>query len=286
MPGQATPHVIVGIDGSAPSLRAAAWASAVAETRGATLLVLHAHVPEQSEVRPEYHERLVAAQRDELHGWCQEALGDRPRVEELVDGDPRDVLLDAVERVPTILLVVAAEGASGSKPGLLRLGSVAEHLAHQATVPLAIVPSGGSHVPQRVMVAVDGSPHSEAAVRWLAELALGTALDVTAVTVVDTALPSVGATGAGWAVAAEQCVRTEWASPLNAAGVPFEALAVSEGPVVEALLETAATLDADLIVMGMQGTGWFSGVRIGGKALQVIHRADRTVVIVPPEPTP
>lgn len=279
-------QVIIGVDGSTASRRALVWAASIADALQASLVVVNAHRPEQSEVRPAFHERLVDARRREVHEWCEEALGARERVEEIIDGDPRDVLLDAASRHDTALLVVSAEGASGAKPGLLRLGSVAEHLAHQATVPLAIVPAEGSPAPEHVLVAVDGSPHSEAAVRWLAELALGRSLQITAVTVIDTALPSVGATGAGWALAAEQCIRTAWAGAFNAAGIPFEAVAVGEGSVVDGLLDTARAIGADLVVMGMQGTGWFSGVRIGGKALQVLHRTDRAVVIVPPEPSP
>jgi nucleotide-binding universal stress UspA family protein len=51
---------------------------------------------------------------------------------------------------------------------------------------------------------------------------------------------------------------------------------------VDGVLEVARDLDADLVVIGMQGTSAVSGIRIGGKALQLLHRANVTVAVVPP----
>lgn len=274
--------LVVGVDGSAPSRRALAWAASVAGARNASVVAVHAHRPGQAEVRPEHAERLLAAKWVDMEQWCGDVLQGAPSRLEVVEGHPASVLVEQAETHQPATIVVAAVGASGARPGLLRLGSVAERLAHECTVPLVVVPADGATCPRRIMVAVDGSVHSQAAVHWLAEMAANLPVEVTAVTVRDTALPTVSISGEGWAADTERLLRSEWAGALNAAGVAFQTRVVEEGPVVDSLLQVADDLEADLIVIGMQGTSAISGVRIGGKALQVLHRARVTVAIVPP----
>jgi nucleotide-binding universal stress UspA family protein len=43
---------------------------------------------------------------------------------------------------------------------------------------------------------------------------------------------------------------------------------------------------ADLLVIGTRGAGRFSGVRIGGVAMKVLHQASLPVVLVPPATAP
>lgn len=47
------------------------------------------------------------------------------------------------------------------------------------------------------------------------------------------------------------------------------------------IVDEAAGVDADLVVAGARGVGGVSGLRIGGTALAILHRADRPVVLVP-----
>jgi nucleotide-binding universal stress UspA family protein len=147
---------------------------------------------------------------------------------------------------------------------------------------LVIVPGDGAMCPRRIVVAFDGSLQSQAAVQWLADMAANLPVHVNAVTVHDTALPMVSVSRDGWAADAEWLLRTEWASALNAAGVGFEVRTVEHGPVVDGVLEVARHLDADVVVIVMQGTSAVSGIRIGGKALQLLHCANVTVAVVPP----
>jgi nucleotide-binding universal stress UspA family protein len=55
-----------------------------------------------------------------------------------------------------------------------------------------------------------------------------------------------------------------------------------QGTVPEAILETAATEQADVLVLGARGLGGFTGLRAGGVALAVVHRAELPVIMVPP----
>ncbi|MFN3215793.1 MAG: universal stress protein [Acidimicrobiales bacterium] len=72
------------------------------------------------------------------------------------------------------------------------------------------------------------------------------------------------------------------AAELASAGIDFHALALRGSNVADALLQAAADERADLVVVGTRGLGGFTGLRIGGVALKVLHRTDRPVVLVPP----
>jgi nucleotide-binding universal stress UspA family protein len=75
----------------------------------------------------------------------------------------------------------------------------------------------------------------------------------------------------------------DWTGPLAALGDRFESTTRSGTPVADTLLDVAAEVHADLLVVGTRGLGGFTGLRIGGVALAVLHRCDRPVVLVPPD---
>ena len=86
-----------------------------------------------------------------------------------VEGDPLDCLLDVLDQERATLAVVGTH-ETDRLAGIL-LGSVAPHLLHKAPCSVLIVrrgwPDGG---PRRVLVGVDGSPQSEAALTAAREL--------------------------------------------------------------------------------------------------------------------
>jgi hypothetical protein len=62
----------------------------------------------------------------------------------------------------------------------------------------------------------------------------------------------------------------------------FRAVVSRGAPVAETILDVAGAEAADLLVVGARGVGGVTGLRIGGVALAVLHRADLPVVLVPP----
>jgi nucleotide-binding universal stress UspA family protein len=275
-------RIVVGVDGSDASLEAVDWAAALAGIVDAEVMAVTAFVPTQSELKPERHERLRSEQATQLEEWCADRLGGVEHRLEVVDGDPRSALPAAVADQDADLLVVAATGTSGRRPGLLHVGSVVEYLAHHLERPFAVVPGATGPALERLVVGVDGSAESRQAVAWAASVAAPAAAGVTAVAVEEPKRPINAASDAdAWRRAAEIVVTADWAAPLAAREDRFRPVVVRDAPVVDTILDVAAAEDADLVVLGARGIGGITGLRIGGVALAALHRCDRPTVIVP-----
>jgi nucleotide-binding universal stress UspA family protein len=137
--------IVVGVDGSAPSLRALRWAAEEASARGRSLEVIHVWE------RPQAYAPLGAGAypvdpgpaHDEGQRVLDRALADaralapgvslRGRLEE---GGPGTVLIDAAHGAD--LIVVGTRGLGGVRSFFL--GSVSQQVAHHARCPVVIVP--------------------------------------------------------------------------------------------------------------------------------------------------
>jgi nucleotide-binding universal stress UspA family protein len=73
----------------------------------------------------------------------------------------------------------------------------------------------------------------------------------------------------------------QFTEPLKGSGVPID-VALSEGAVVRTIVETAAQLPADLIVMGSHGRGGVEHLVLGSVTEKVLRKAHCPVLIVPP----
>jgi nucleotide-binding universal stress UspA family protein len=186
------------------------------------------------------------------------------------------------------LLVLGAKRQSALR-GLL-VGSVSQHCLHHATSPLAIVhpraaPAEG--VAERVVVGIDGSDTSRAALRWaVGEARLRQAsLDV----VLAWHLPYVGGypyTGAsfdpGYLEEGARTTLDEFVDGTDTTGLPRPPDRIlSLGDPASALVDIAD--GADLVVVGSRGLGGFTGLLLGSVSHHVAHHAPCPVVIIPPE---
>jgi len=129
--------ILVGKDGSEGAQRALAWAHALASATGARLRAVHAWRAAVSERPPRTGERLRSQAADAVRGWTQE-VADEIETDE-VEGDPRDVLVTAAERLAPALTVVGRRGAGGLRS--MRLGSTANHLVRHSTTNVAVIPT-------------------------------------------------------------------------------------------------------------------------------------------------
>lgn len=164
-----TEIIVVGVDGSKESLAALRWASDLAAGRDATVRavlvwsLLDQHPQPGERFDPGYDDAAALADLDQA---VTAELGDAAAaVERHVTCDlPVDGLLTA--GLDADLLVVGARGRGGFK-GLL-LGSVSRKVLERATVPVAVVRGPAPGAGGRVLVGVDGSASSMAALRWAA----------------------------------------------------------------------------------------------------------------------
>ncbi|MFQ1002398.1 universal stress protein [Modestobacter sp. SSW1-42] len=132
-----------------------------------------------------------------------------------------------------------------------------------------------------IVVAVDGSPSSQRALRWAVAQGAATGGEVHAVTAWH--LPEMQGWGTvlddvDWAENAravlEQAV-TEALPPAEAERVHRH---VREGRAAVVLLDAAA--DADLLVVGSRGHGGFSGMLLGSVSQHLVAHAPCPVVVV------
>ncbi len=276
-------YVLVGADGSTGAANAMRWASQLASRKGAEVIVMTGFEPVDSELRPGRLETLLARQEQELVSWIEAAqLGDVPVRHVVEHAEPGPGMLAVADREDVDLIVVGRVGRSAG-PGLLHLGSMAEWLAHHVDRPVAIV--GGSAGPtiRNVLVAVDGSDGSRAAVAWVRDLGSDSDMRVVAASVEEASVEQTpDAELENWRADLERRIRDDYAADLVASDVELEAVALRGTNVAETLLQAAQTQQSDLIVVGARGLGGLTGLRVGGVALKALHSADRPIVLIPP----
>lgn len=273
--------VIVGVDGSTRAAAASQWAARLAVSTRAGLVAAYAWHSGQAEATRTDVARRRAEARATLEGeWCEPARAAGATPQPLFLDGPPDLLLRAADDSHADLLVVGNRGAGGFAS--LHLGSVAHHLARHTTRPLAIVPEQtAARRPDTIVVGVDGSPGSTAAIAWCARLAPALGARVAAVFAFEPFLewvpdddPRSWRRAAQWEVAS-------WVEPLRDVGTTVDVVVVEGIHPVAAIADAARERAAQLIVVGTHGLGGFTKMRLGGVAVQLVHHAGLPVVLVP-----
>jgi nucleotide-binding universal stress UspA family protein len=276
-------RILVGVDGSTAALDALRWSADLAERAELELGAARVFEPLEAELRPgcdaDFHDR----QLQELEKWCRSRLGEVAPVScLLLDGDPPDALLAAASDERADLLVVGGRGAGGFPH--LHLGSVAHHLTHHTTVPLAIVPRSGARPLRHLVVGLDGSPGSLAASELCADLASRLDVGVTAVYAYEPFAEWVPRSDPrSWHQHAESDVRS-WAATIAQAGVPLKVKVDRDIHPVAAIARVLEAHRDAVGVVGARGIGGFGGLRLGRVPLQLVHHTGAAVVLVPATP--
>jgi nucleotide-binding universal stress UspA family protein len=180
--------VVVGVDGSAESEAAAAVAAEEAEWRRTTLRLVHAFnwpapftLLGLSQAEAQAFDAPLEAASAMLTAVADRVRGEHPGLDvrsEVVAGPAAATLIDESARAAVV--VVAARGHGGFA-GLL-LGSVSAQVSAHAKGPAIVVRRGvGRPATGPVMVGVDGTPESTAALRFAVAEADGRAVPLIAV---------------------------------------------------------------------------------------------------------
>jgi nucleotide-binding universal stress UspA family protein len=284
--------VVVGVDGSDSALGAVRWAAVEAGRRGAPLRLVTAFPWTRDAVVG--HPGLGDRYRDELMARAERNVAAARAVAEqaaptlrtstaTVVGFPIGVL--GTEAREAQLLVLGTRGLGGLT-GLL-VGSVAVGLAAQAACPVVVVrgEDRGPDSTQPVVVGVDGSPNSEAALAFAFDAAAARGVPLVAVhTWADMVFdPQVGAL-IDW-VALEDDQRALLSERL--AGwhdkhpeVPLTQLVVRDSA-AHRLVELSDA--AQLVVVGSRGRANFAGLVLGSVSHAVLHRSRCPVAVVRPD---
>ncbi len=276
-------NILVGVDQSEGAANALRWASRLASRDSAEIIVMTGFEPTDSEMPPGRLETLIAQQERELAAWLQTLqLDDVPMRTVVEHGDPRQGILDVADREGADMIVIGRVGRSAG-PGLLHIGSLAEWLAHHVDRPVVVIGDSASPTTRNVLVGVDGSDGSRAAVAWVRDLGAGSGMRVVAASVEE---PLVEWTPddhpENWRRSLEGRIRDDYAAALVSTDVELEVIALRGTNVADALLQAAEEQRCDLVVVGARGLGGLTGLRIGGVALRTLHQADRPIGLVPP----
>jgi len=142
----------------------------------------------------------------------------------------------------------------------------------------------------RIVVGIDGSPGSAAALRWATGVARATGAEVIAVHVIEPpeydirplGLPRAILNEANWRHAIQDELEGTWCEPLVEAGVRHRTR-VEEGRAGPCLAATAGQEHANLVVTGRRGLSGLAELVQGSVSYYVTHHAPCPVAVVPAE---
>ena len=289
------PPVVVGVDGSDSALQATRWAARSAALRELPLHIVHACV-----LPPINHPTTAASQArwiDSLTENGQHIITEAvhvarvaaPHIEIATFHDVGTAAEVLIEKSADAQSVVLGSRGLGGFEGML-VGSVAVALAAHGHGPVIVVRGLGDRPPRTdgpVVVGVDGSPASEAAIGYAFEeasmcaaplIAVHTWLDIAFVRAW-TALPW----DSDWqdVVDDETVLLAERLAGWQEKYPDVEVTrTVARDRPVRALTEAAQ--DARLIVVGSRGRGAVMGMGLGSTSQALLHTAPCPVAVVRP----
>lgn len=129
----------------------------------------------------------------------------------------------------------------------------------------------------KILLAVDGSEHSERATAAAADLATKSASTVYVLHVHEAGLVAPVETNTEAKVIVDQAMKQLEADGVQVTG---DAVSARSGSIAPTIIEAARSLGSDLIVMGTRGLSDFSGLLVGSIAHKVIQHADCPVLVV------
>ncbi|TQE17508.1 universal stress protein [Streptomyces ipomoeae] len=285
--------LVVGVDGSEPSMRAVDWAADEAALHGVPLRLVYASLWERYEGAA-LAEGLGRSSEQVLADNIVEAAANRahrraPNLKittAVLPDDAVSVLLD--EGRHACALVIGSRGRSGIAERLL--GSVSLAVAARAHCPVIVLRGGHDNrrtprTYQRIVLGVGEEPGTTAAVRFVFAEAAARYATLQAVRAWRSPThPSTAHAPAGEpAPHPEQQAAGTLAAALSDAAAGHPSVPVRrrtvEGPAHQVLLDASAT--ADLLVVGAQRRHGHAGLQLGRVAHAALHHSACPVAVVP-----
>ena len=284
--------VVVGYDGSEHSSIAVDWAAAEAVSRGVMLTLTAATTVPMEGMRfggsiltPDAIDDLLARMQEATQARADEARKAHPGLDvgvKVALGSPAAVLVEASANAD--MVVVGSRGMGGFR-GLL-VGSVGVQVASNSECTAVVVRKAPSPTASTVVVGVDGSALSLAALDFAFDIADRRGWRVLAVHAWEIPAYDVLAAPSGppaidieELTASEERIFAESLAGLRELhpGVVVDQHVV-KGPSVHAILD--ASDDPALIVLGTRGRGEFLGAVLGSVSQGVLHRAKVPVAVI------
>ncbi len=284
--------VNVGYSGSETSSEAVKWAAIEAAVRGDELrIVTCVEMPVVSGEAAlgwnsgAAYEAIREASVSTSEGMATKVRAENPTLAvtaEVIPGPPASALL--TDAAATDLIVVGASGHDGA--AAFWLGTTPRQLVHNSPCPVAVIRGAATRgAPDRIVVGIDGSETSDAAVVWAADEADRHKVSLHLVHGWSYAYAPVDA----GATQARDLTEVDADCTLNRSielarercGATVTGQLV-ETSAVTALLE--AVQDGDLLVLGSHGRGGLRARLLGSTVNSVLDTAAVPVVVVRPAP--
>ena len=293
--------ILVPLDGSALARHALPFATFMARTTRARLVLLHAYTPRPGDTEADPELDLIQEHADLASGLRERGVHASTW---LSYAEPGPAIVQSAADLQADLIVMSTHGRGGV--GQLMYGSVAAYVARHSSVPVILVTSKSrsrwaDELPLQVVVPLDGTAHSEAALGPASDLARALHADLLLLTAaestLDPAMPWHAHDGTAWQRVVDwaQQYLERAAMPLRADGHRVE-LRVEIGPPADAIADVADELGAAIVVMATHGRGAVSRLLVESVASETLrkltvpaclvrpHRADEArAVEAPPE---
>lgn len=292
-------RLLVPLDGS--NLAESALPAAVALSRRLRARVTLFHAVEQGApptVHGDRHLTHPAEAQGYLAGvaaWLAEHGVSADIAWDMEPGEVASRIATAAANAGADLVVLCTHGTGGLRR--LLFGRVAQQVLQRGTVPVLLVPPSASGREQpfhcrRILVPLDGSETSEAALPTAAALATGFNAALLLAMIVPTVETVSGEraaairlmpTAAAAVLEAEAAEAVDYLGGLAGRLGPNSGAAsivVERGEPVRALLDVASRREADVIVMATHGRSGVSAVWAGSVAQRIIAQSTRPVLLV------
>lgn len=292
-PAEERHGIVVGVDGTAASDAALAWAAERTDRFGPVRpvhtwdypLATWAPLPFGAAAAPPIEDMQLAA-REAAERFARD-LADVPHeAPDVRRGDPGTVLVDVARDAELLVVGTRSRGPVRSNV----IGSVGRHCADHSPVPLVIVPVRDAPVPseasERIVVGVDGSDHSLDALRWALTNATEDA-EISAITAWQTPVDGpilygvnrfdIRALKAG----AQATVNEATDKVCAELGVPATRVIrqIAEGDPRWVLLSRSEV--CDLVVVGRRGRTGLPHFFLGSTTTALIHKPRCPIAVIP-----
>jgi nucleotide-binding universal stress UspA family protein len=140
----------------------------------------------------------------------------------------------------------------------------------------------------RIVVGVDGSEHSEAAINWAVRMAKGMGSEVVAVFAIappvyfdggymaPVAPPQFDPT---WRAEMKKEFEGQWCQRLRDGGVRYRTI-MEDGRPASVIAQVADSIDADVIVVGRRGRGGVAELVLGSVSHELVLHSKRPILVI------
>jgi nucleotide-binding universal stress UspA family protein len=267
--------ILVPLDGSILARHALPFATFLARSTRARLVLLHACRPKPLDPEADPELDLIQEHADLATGLRERGVHASTW---LSYDEPGPAIVNTAAELQTDLIVMSTHGRGGV--GQLLYGSVAEYVARHSSVPVILVTTRSrlrwvDEQPLRVLVPLDGSADAERALGPAAVLGSTLHAGLVLLRVAEEAAP--GTEQQQQDVAWRYLEQT--AAPLRSDGLDVE-VRVESGPPPDAIARVAEELASSLVVMATHGRGALSRLLLESVATEALRKLTVPVYLV------